>query len=157
MKKSNNYWLLKSEPESYSIDDLKREGKTRWSGVRNYQARNYMRDSIQVGDTVLIYHSSIKIPAIVGLGVVLNKAIADPTQFDITSQYFDEKSSIVSPKWWAIEVKFLRKFKKELTLSKLKTIQGLNGMTLLSKGSRLSIQAVKPSEFDTIIIIESQE
>jgi predicted RNA-binding protein with PUA-like domain len=146
---------MKTEAVSYSIDDLAREGKSRWDGVRNYQARNFMK-GMQVGDRVLIYHSNGKSPAIVGTATVSSTAIPDSTQFDQTSQYFDKKASVESPIWWAVEVKFEQKFSTELTLKALHNCPELVGMELLKRGSRLSIQPVRPSEFETILHMASQ-
>ncbi len=157
MKRSLRHWLLKTEPGSYSIDDLKRQGKTRWDGVRNYQARNYMRDSMRLGDRVLIYHSNGKAPAIAGLATVSASAIPDASQFDHMSQYFDKKASKDRPIWWATEVKFTKKLSTELPLKDLQMSKELEGMVLLKRGSRLSVQPVKEEEFDTILKMTSQE
>jgi predicted RNA-binding protein with PUA-like domain len=149
-------WLLKTEAVTYSIDDLQSEGVTRWDGVRNYQARNYMRDGMGEGDRVLIYHSNGKAPGIVGLAEISDRAKPDQSQFDGTSQYFDKKASTSAPIWYSVGVKFVKKFSTELPLGYLHTQRGLEGMVLLKKGSRLSIQPVSDKEFETILELESQ-
>lgn len=149
-KKSKNFWLLKSEPETFSIDDLKRVKVEPWTGVRNYQARNNMM-SMSVGDECFFYHSSCEIPAIVGICKVSKVRVVDELQFDSTSEYFDPKSTRENPRWFCIEVKFLKKFTKILPLSELKQIPELRNMNLLQKGSRLSVQPVKDLEFQTIL------
>ncbi|MBT8098984.1 MAG: EVE domain-containing protein, partial [Gammaproteobacteria bacterium] len=102
------YWLMKSEPDAYSIDDLERDGREMWDGIRNYQARNMMRDDMRPGDGVLFYHSSCKIPAVVGIARVASEAYADPTQFDETSKYYDPKSDPADPRWCLVDIEFVR-------------------------------------------------
>lgn len=145
------HWLLKTEPGSYSIDDLKREKVTSWDGVRNYQARNFLRD-MKPGERVFIYHSSIAEPAIVGEGRIEGKDYADPTQFDPKSKYFEPKATLLNPRWTSRRVRWVRTYRKGMALSALKALKELSDMALLDKRfSRLSIQPVKPSEFRTII------
>jgi predicted RNA-binding protein with PUA-like domain len=147
-----NYWLMKSEPTTYSIDDLAAEpGKTTcWDGVRNYQARNFMRDEMKVGDAVLFYHSNAKPPGVAGIAKVVKESYPDFTAFDRKSKYFDPKSKQESPRWFMVDIKLVKKFKRVLPLDELKQIKALDGMVLLQKGSRLSVQPVSKKHFDTI-------
>lgn len=145
-----NYWLMKSEPDVFSIDDLKKKKKSGWDGVRNYQARNYMRDNMQVGDLVLFYHSSCEVPGIAGLARVSKESHPDPSQFDAKSEYYDPKATKENPRWFMVEVEFVEKFNKVFTLSEIKATKGLEKMPLVQKGSRLSINPVTPEEFKII-------
>ena len=152
-----NYWLMKSEPDCFSIDDLaKRPKKTEaWDGVRNYQARNYMRDSMQVGDGVFFYHSSCEVPGIAGLAKIVSKAYPDPTQFIKGHDHEDPKSTPQEPRWFLVDVKFERRFKKVITLAELKAHQDrLAGFALLMKGTRLSIIPVRKEHWDFILTLE---
>ena len=139
----SNYWLMKSEPQECSIDDaLAAPNQTvPWIGVRNYQARNFMRDGMQVGDGVLFYHSSCAEPGIVGLARVASKVKPDPNQFDANSPYFDSKSKTAEPRWLVVDVQALRKT-RVLNLPELRAVPALADMTLLKKGNRLSITPV---------------
>ena len=137
------YWLMKSEPESYSIDDLKNDKKTAWDGVRNYQARNFMRDEIKVGDTVFFYHSSTEITGIYGLAEVCSAPHPDETAFDKKDSHFDPKSKKESPTWILVDIKFKKKFKEPITLTEMKLDKKLEGMRLLAKGNRLSVFPVE--------------
>ena len=143
-------WLLKSEPNTYSIDDFQKDKVTYWDGVRNYQARNFLQ-AMEVGDEFLFYHSNAKPPAVVGLGKVKKKAYPDPSQFEHRSKYFDEKASKEKPRWFCPDVKFVGKFKRELPLEELREDKSLKQMVLLKKGSRLSVQPVTEKEFKRII------
>lgn len=143
-------WLMKSEPSTYSIDDLKKDKKTLWECVRNYQARNFMMKDMKIGDAVLIYHSNAEPPGIVGLAKVSGAAQADPTQFDKKSDYFDPKASKEKPIWFCVEVAFVEKFKNILALDSLRTEKALTDMQLLKRGQRLSIQPVTLKEFSAI-------
>jgi len=145
------YWLMKSEPDEFSIDDLaKAPGrKVAWFGVRNYQARNFMRDQMQLGDEVLFYHSSCPEPGIAGVCTVSKRAYPDATQFDPDSKYYDPKATPESPRWFNVEVKFVRKTRL-LTLPELREHKALANMRLLAKGNRLSITPVDPAEWDYI-------
>ena len=145
------YWLLKSEPSSYSIDDLKRDGKTDWTGVRNYQARNTMRDSMTKGDLAFYYHSSTEETGIAGVCEIASDAIPDKTAWDEKGHYFDPKSSPANPIWFCREVKFKQKFKEVIALADLRNIKGLEKMVLLQKGSRLSVQPVTEKEWEIIM------
>ncbi len=149
-----NHWLIKSEPDAYSIDDLKRDGREMWDGIRNYQARNMMRDEMRVGDRVLFYHSSCKVPAVVGIAKVASKAYADPTQFDPESKYYDPKSDPDDPRWYLVDIAFVRKFQRAVTLAQIKAHPELEGMILRRRGNRLSIMPVSKHHFDVIVALE---
>ena len=140
------YWLVKSEPGSYSIDDLEREGKTGWEGVRNYQARNFMRDEMRVGDDVLFYHSSADPPGVAGIARVSRTGLPDPTALDPASDYHDPKATDEDPRWYMVEIEFLRRFPALVTLDTLRRTPGLEKMLVINK-SRLSVQPVSESEF----------
>ncbi|MEM8814936.1 MAG: EVE domain-containing protein [Pseudomonadota bacterium] len=148
------YWLMKSEPDAYSIDDLKRDKREPWDGIRNYQARNMMRDDMQVGDEVFFYHSNCKVPGIVGLMKVASKPYPDPTQFDPESKYYDPKSSEDNPRWCLVDVRYRRKLKRTITLHELKELPALDGFALTRKGNRLSIMPVSPEHWDLILELE---
>lgn len=146
------YWLMKSEPDVFSIDDLKRNKREVWDGVRNYQARNYMR-SMQIGDDVLFYHSSCPIPAAVGVARIRKSAFADPTQFDPNSEYHDAGSKSEDPRWSAVEVEFQRKFKQPIPLELLKTLPELADLALVKRGNRLSVMPVSDHQWQTIVAL----
>ena len=137
-----NYWLMKSEPDAYSIDNLKNDGVTIWDGIRNYQARNFMRN-MKKGDKVFFYHSNCKPPGIVGLMEVVDLNIVDPTQFDKDSKYFDPKSKLDNPRWDCVKVKYISKSHKILSLPELKTLFHEEELLVVKKGNRLSILPVK--------------
>jgi predicted RNA-binding protein with PUA-like domain len=145
------YWLMKSEPSTFSIDDLQRSPNqtTSWDGVRNYQARNFMR-SMAVGDQVLFYHSSADPPATVGIAEVVKTAYPDPTQFDKKDKHYDPKSKPSDPRWDMVDIRYVRKFSRALTLDELRKDSKLKGMVLLRKGSRLSVQPVTQLEWKHI-------
>jgi predicted RNA-binding protein with PUA-like domain len=151
------YWLLKTEPQTFSIDDLEKEKKTIWSGVRNYQVRNLIRDEMNVGDLCFIYHSSCTDVGIVGIGKVVSNAYFDPTQFDKKSEYFDVKSNKEkmenNPKnlWYAVDVEFVSKFSKIFSLKEIRENENLQNMKVLQKGSRLSINEVSEKDFNYVI------
>lgn len=150
-----NYWLVKTEPSAYSIDDLKRDKKTAWDGVRNFQARNFMRDQMHAGDPVFIYHSSTDIPAIVGLGEVCSEAHPDPTQFDAKSKYYEPRASREKPVWMLVDICFKKKFKKPIALAELKESGEFKNMMLTQRGSRLSVQPVGEKEYQAILSLAS--
>ena len=137
-----NYWLMKSEPNAYSIDTLKNDGLTLWDGIRNYQARNFMRN-MNRGDKVFFYHSNCKPPGIVGLMEVIDKNIVDPTQFDADSKYFDPKSKPENPRWDCVKVKFLSKSNRILSLPELKTLFNEDELLVVKRGNRLSILPIE--------------
>jgi len=145
------YWLMKSEPDECSIDDvLAAPGRrTPWSGVRNYQARNFMRDQMTIGDGVLFYHSSCDEPGVAGIAEVASKAYPDATQFDKKSPYYDAKSTRDTPRWVHVDVKLLKKTKL-VTLPMLRATPGLETMVVLRKGNRLSITPVTPAEWKIV-------
>ena len=145
------YWLMKSEPDELSIDDLARAPRqsTAWFGVRNFQARNFMRDQMQIGDQVLFYHSSCAEPGIAGLAKVCARAYPDETQFDRNSKYYDAKATRDNPRWVNVEVKFVKKTRL-LGLADLRRHKELAGMRLLARGNRLSITPVEPDEWKFI-------
>lgn len=149
------YWLMKSEPESFSIDDLAKLPKqtSMWDGVRNYQARNIMHQEMQKGDLVFFYHSNAKpSPHIAGIAqIVSEKAYPDPTQFDPQSQYYDPKSSHAKPRWFLVDVQLVEKFKSPIYLELIKQNPKLSQMALVQKGSRLSIQPVQVNEWNEIL------
>lgn len=149
---TRNYWLFKSEPSAFSLDDLKnRPGATEhWDGVRNYQARNFLRDEVKAGDLVLFYHSNIAEPAIVGIAEVVRAGYPDWTAFDPESDHFDPRSTPENPTWYMVDLRFVRELPRPVPLSKLKGIPALSGMALLHR-SRLSIQPVRPQEWSEIL------
>jgi len=148
------YWLMKSEPDAFSIDDLARARREPWSGVRNYQARNFMR-TMSVGDGVLFYHSSTAVPGIVGLAEVTSDAYPDPTQFDRKSPYFDPKSTREEPRWSLVDIAFKRKLKRIISLDELKAAADtLDGFALLNRGNRLSVMPVTAGQWKTILSLE---
>ncbi|MFO0827415.1 MAG: EVE domain-containing protein [Phycisphaerales bacterium] len=143
-------WLLKTEPESYSIDDLARDRRTRWDGVRNYQARNFMRDSMRVGDAVLVYHSSADPPCVVGTARVSAAAAPDATAMNLRDSHYDPKSTKENPIWVAVEIEFVERFVDPVPLAALRATKGLEKMALLQRGQRLSVQPVSQREFDVV-------
>ena len=147
------YWLMKTEPTTYSIEDLEKESNqtTCWEGVRNYQARNLLRDDIQEGDRVLFYHSACKEPAVVGTAIVSRPGYPDSHAFDKRSKYYDAKSDPDNPHWYMVDVKLEQKFDAPVTLASLREKASLKEMLLLQKGSRLSVQPVKKKEFDIVL------
>ncbi len=146
-----HYWLFKSEPDAYSIDDLSRDGKEAWTGVRNYLARNFMRDSMQVGDKILYYHSSTTPPGVVGLAEVVSEPYPDPTQFDQSSEYFDPKAKPESPTWILVDIGFVATFSKIITLQELRDTPATAAMRVCQKGNRLSITPVTQTEYEAVL------
>ena len=144
------YWLMKSEPHVYSWDDLVNDGKTHWDGVRNYQARNIMRDDMKLGDKVLYYHSNCKPPHVAGIAEICKEGYPDFTAFDSNSKYFDPKSDIDNPRWIMVDLKPIKKMKNIVNLSDMRENPALEGMALLMKGQRLSVQPVSEKHFDII-------
>ena len=146
---ATKYWLLKSEPKTYPIDALKKDKRTPWTGIRNYQARNFMRDEMQVGDLALFYHSGAE-KAVVGVAKVVSRPHADETAFDKKNKYsYDPKSDRANPTWVCVDVAFARKFKRTVSLAEIKNDPSLEGM-LLRKPTRLSIQPVSEKHFNYI-------
>jgi predicted RNA-binding protein with PUA-like domain len=153
---AKKYWLMKSEPDVYSIDHLERDSTTLWTGVRNYQARNFMMNEMNVGDEVLFYHSNAEPPGVAGVAVISQKAQADPTAQDKKSDYYDPKASHDHPIWFCVEVKFRKKLKRLVELSEIRAEKALQKMPLLQKGQRLSIQPVLAAEFQHILKMAQQ-
>lgn len=151
-----SYWLMKSEPSVYSIDDLKRDGRTIWEGVRNYQARNMMRDAMKPGDPVFFYHSNAEPPGIAGIAEVASAAYPDPSAFDRKSPYYDAKSKRESPAWVVVDIKFRKRFKQVVSLEELRQLRGLENMPLLRKGQRLSVQPVSAAEWKRVCEYEQK-
>ncbi len=156
MTARKRYWLMKSEPDAFSIDDLERVGVEPWNGVRNYQARNFMRDGMQVGDGVLFYHSNCAVPGIVGIAKVASRAYPDPTQFDKKSDYYDPKSTPEEPRWMLVDVAFGRKLKRTIALDEIKQHASAlgEGFALTSRGSRLSVMPVTAAQWKYLLSLE---
>lgn len=154
MPKKRQFWLMKSEPSAFSIDDLIRapQQTTSWDGVRNYQARNFMR-SMALGDRVLFYHSNADPPAVVGIAEIVKTAYADPTQFDEEDHHYDPESDPSNPRWDMVDIKYIRKFSQPVSLDQLRKESKLKGMVLLRKGSRLSVQPVTPDQWEHILTL----
>lgn len=152
---SKKYWLMKTEPDVYSIDDIKKDKTACWEGVRNYQARNFMRDEMKKGDEVLFYHSNAKPAGIVGLATIHKEGYPDYYAFDTKSKYFDPKSSKDNPRWIMVDLKFKKKFNKILSLSEIKEHPILKDMLVAKKGQRLSIQPVSEEHFKLIAEISN--
>ena len=152
------HWLMKTEPEDFSIDDLEKRGSEPWSGVRNYQARNFMRDGMKVGDKVLVYHSSCEVPGVYGIGRVASEPYPDPTQFDRRSKYYDAESTRAQPRWLLVDVAFERRLKKPVTLEAIKRhADELEGLVLLRRGNRLSITPVAENHYERIVKLEREK
>ncbi len=149
-RREKRYWLMKSEPDDFSIDDLERVDSEPWTGVRNYQARNFMRDDMQIGDEVLYYHSNTKPSGVVGIAKICSKPYADPTQFDKKSKYFDEKATEDEPRWILVDVAFVKKFNRVVELAEMKANPNLDGMLVIKRGQRLSIQPVEGEHFKEV-------
>ncbi len=148
------YWLMKSEPEVYSIDDLKRDGTEHWEGIRNYQVRNMIRDEIKKGDQAFFYHSNCKEPGIVGVMTVCRDAYPDFTAWDVSSRYFDPKSNSENPRWFMVDVQYKRKLKRVISLQELKQHPQLTEMQILRRGNRLSITPLTKKQWDIVLKME---
>ncbi|HUD42261.1 MAG TPA: EVE domain-containing protein [Dokdonella sp.] len=147
---------MKSEPEEFSIDDLERVGVEPWSGVRNYQARNFMRDGMRIGDGILFYHSNCAEPGVAGLAEVRSEAYPDPTQFERRSDYYDPASTRESPRWLLVDVGFRRKLERVVTLTELKDRDELGDFALTRRGNRLSVLPVTRAQWDFILSLEKK-
>ena len=147
------YWLLKTEPEAFSFDDLLRAPRrtSGWDGVRNYQARNFLRDGMKKGDQVLIYHSNAEPPAVVGVAEVVREGYPDPTQFDPRDDHYDAASKREDPRWYQVDVKAVRKFGRPVSLPEIRETKALSRLPLVQRGQRLSVQPVGPAEFALIV------
>lgn len=148
-----HYWLFKSEPETFSIDDLSRRPKQteHWDGVRNYQVRNLLRDEIKVGDQGFFYHSSCEVPGVVGIVEVVKNGYPDPSALNFESKYYDPKSTPDHPRWYMVDVKLVKKFPRIITLKELKQHSKLKSMLILRKGNRLSITPITKEEWKVIV------
>lgn len=149
-----NYWLMKSEPTAFSIDDLVKRKTTCWDGVRNYQVRNWLRDEFKIGDRAFFYHSSCEIPGIAGVMEIIQAGYPDPTAFDPEDHHYDPKSNPEKPAWYCVDVRLMRKFKRVIPLSEIKQHPELHDMRLLQKGSRLSITPVTKKQWEIILDLE---
>lgn len=156
MTARKRYWLMKSEPDAFSIDDLQRVGVEPWNGVRNYQARNFMRDGMQIGDGVLFYHSNCAVPGIVGIAKVASAAYPDKTQFDRKSDYYDPKSAPEEPRWMLVDVAFERKLKRTIPLDEIKQHADAlgEGFALTARGNRLSVLPVTAAQWKLLLSLE---
>lgn len=148
-------WLMKSEPEEFSIEALAKVTREPWSGVRNYQARNFMRDGIGKGDKVLFYHSNCARPGVVGIAEVASAAYPDPTQFDPESDYYDPKSTPTAPRWLLVDIRFVRRLKRVITLDEIRSQAAkLGDFALIRRGNRLSVMPVTPAQYQHILSLE---
>lgn len=145
------YWLMKSEPDAYSIDDLAKDVVGMWEGCRNYTVRNFLRDAMQKGDRALFYHSSVDPAGIVGEMEIVSDGYPDPTQFDPQNEYYDPKSPKDNPRWYVRDVRFVQKFPEMVTLADLKAKPGLDSMGVVQRGQRLSIMPVTPEEWKIVM------
>ncbi len=156
MSNRKRYWLMKSEPDAFSIDDLQKVGTEPWNGVRNYQARNFMRDGMQIGDGVLFYHSNCAVPGISGIATVASKAYPDETQFDQKSDYHDPKATREEPRWMLVDIAFERKLTRVIPLQEIKQHRDAlgEGFALTSKGTRLSVMPVTAAQWKLLLSLE---
>lgn len=148
---ARRYWLMKCEPDAYAIDDLERDGATSWEGVRNYQARNFMRDEMQVGDGVLFYASNADPSGVAGLAEIVKAGYPDHYAWKKNEKYFDPKTDKKAPIWYIVDVGFVEKFQEVVPLATLKATKGLETMKVTQKGSRLSVQPVTKAEYDVVV------
>jgi len=153
-----NYWLMKSEPDVFGIDDLAAMPRKtdHWDGVRNYQARNMMRDEMKKGDQVFFYHSNCKEPGIVGIAEVVKEGYPDHTAWEPKSKYYDPKSDPENPRWYMVDIKFVRKFERTVSLQEMKQEKALEGMKLLQRGNRLSVMPVEKKHWQHILKMEKR-
>jgi len=156
MAKAKRYWLMKCEPEAYTIQDLERDGTTTWEGVRNFQARNSMRDDMKVGDPVLFYASNAEPSGVTGVAEISRAAYPDPYAFEEGHKYFDPKSDSENPTWYMVDIRFVETFPDIVPLAVLKEAKGLKDMVVTQKGSRLSVQPVTKKEFDIVVKLGRQ-
>jgi len=153
---ATKYWLIKSEPSAYSIDDLVRDKITHWDGVRNYQARNFMRDEMKIGDKVLFYHSNAEPTAIVGVCEVIKEGYPDLTAYDPEDKHYDPKSKLESPTWIMVNIKIIQKLKRPVTLAEIRINSKLQNMQLVKRGNRLSVMPISEKEFDEILKLRAK-
>lgn len=144
------YWLMKSEPDVYPLSKLQEDGSTHWDGVRNYQARNFMRDEMKIGDLVLFYHSNTNPPGVVGLARICKEGYPDHTAFDSSTKYYDEKSDPENPRWMMVDIEYVETFPQQVTLEMLKSAPELVDMAVVQRGQRLSVQPVSKEHFDRV-------
>ena len=149
-----HYWLMKSEPDTYSIDDLQSFGVDHWDGIRNYQVRNFFRDQMQVGDQAFFYHSNCKVPGIVGTMEIASKAYPDHTAFNPSEKYFDSKSDPENPRWLMVDVRYIRHLDRMITLGELRLQKQIADMKLLQRGNRLSVLPLSKKEWQYILNME---
>ena len=150
------YWLMKSEPDVYGFDDLRKEKTDHWDGIRNYQARNFMRDQMKKGDLVFFYHSNCEEPGIAGIMKIQKEAYPDFTAFDPKQKYYDPKGDVSNPRWYMVDVQYVRRLKRFISLQELKQHKPLQNMRLLQRGNRLSILPIQKKEWDYILKLEKQ-
>lgn len=150
---ARQYWLIKSEPQSYGIVHLKKDTKTAWTGVRNFLARNYMRDQMQIGDGILFYHSNCKEPGVYGLAKVVSKPYPDPTQFDPNGHYFEKRATKEKPVWYLVDVAYVKTLKNPVLLDELRDDAATSGMAMLQRGSRLSVTPVTEKEYERVVAL----
>jgi predicted RNA-binding protein with PUA-like domain len=150
---TKQHWLMKTEPSAYSIQDLAAEKKqtTHWDGVRNYQARNFMRDDMKIGEKVLVYHSNAKPPTVAGVATIVRESYPDHTSWDVNDKHYDPKSTAQNPRWFMVDIKLEQIFDAPIPLDELRGVAALSEMGLLRKGCRLSVQPVRKAEFTTIL------
>lgn len=157
MARAKRYWLLKCEPEAYNIDDLERDGAATWEGVRNFQARNTMRDDMKIGDGVLFYASNAEPSGVTGVAEVSREGYPDPYAFQKDHKYFDPKSDPDNPTWYMVDIRFVEKFPEIVPLAELKAAKGLAKMVVTQKGSRLSVQPVTKKEHEIVLKLGRQK
>ena len=150
-KRGTRYWLMKSEPAEFSIDDLKKQKRARWGDIRNYQVRNMLRDEMQVGDYALFYHSNAEAIGVVGEMRIIQSAYTDPTQFDSHSKYFDAQSQANNPRWLAVNVQFVSKLPRIVNLSMIKQLAQFKNLPLVQKGNRLSVMPLSPQNYEALV------
>jgi len=149
------YWLMKSEPDAFSIDDLKRVGTEPWDGIRNYQVRNMIRDRMKPGDQAFFYHSNTKVPAIVGMMEIVTDGYPDDTAYDPDAKYYDPKDSPENPRWYRVDVRYIRHFERPVTLAQMREDPALADMPLVRKGNRLSVMPLTEAHWQHILGLES--
>ena len=154
---AKRYWLMKCEPEAYTIEDLERDGTATWEGVRNFQARNSMRDDMKIGDGVLFYASNAEPSGVTGLAEISHEAYPDPYAFQKGHKYFDPKSDPENPTWYMVDIRFVEKFPGIVPLAELKAAKGLEKMVVVQKGSRLSVQPVTRKEHEIVLKLGRQK
>jgi len=150
------YWLMKSEPDAFSIDDLERVGTEPWDGIRNYQARNMIRDQMKPGDRAFFYHSNTKVPGIAGIMDIVSEPKPDPTAFDPDEKYYDPKSDPDKPRWYLVDVRYVRHTRRVIPLTELKADPALEEMPLVRRGNRLSVMPVTEEQWEHIVSLEDQ-